>query len=118
MAYEIYQRAKTFGKLPSDVALFDDSVVPLVRWYFDRGIWAWGEHVIGRLAEAGHGGNPAFAASRREAVFLELMGGDVSSAYAAPDAAAPSRQAGVDRRASNDDDDRVFEGTFVNSDML
>lgn len=115
MAYEIYQRAKTFGQRPSELAFFDDSVGPLARWYFDRGIWAWGEHVLGRLAEASHSGNPTFASWRRQAVFLELMGADVSSAYAAPDAAAPARQAGVHRTNQDDDEDRT---QFMRSDQL
>ncbi len=93
LCYELYQRAKDFGHRPSELAFFGDSVGQLFHWFFDRGIWAWGRHVEGRLTEATHGGNPTFAASRREAAFQELMGGDVSSAFAAPDMAGPSRRA-------------------------
>lgn|GEM_PF-4668171 len=83
LAYEIYQRATAFNQRPSDIAYLDDCVDEIGRYYFDRGIWAFGEHVKNRLDEVvGTTQNAAIAQSRREREWNRLMGVDMSQSAA------------------------------------
>lgn len=79
MAYEIYERAKAFGQRPSDVALLDECVGDIGRFYFDRGIWAFGRHVTARLEEAGQSSNAAIAQVQRLREWERLMGVDMAT---------------------------------------
>lgn len=79
LAHEIYERAKLFGQKPSDVALLDECVGDIGRFYFDRGIWAFGRHVASRLEEAGQSKNASIARVQRMREWERLMGADMSS---------------------------------------
>ena len=79
LAYEIFERAKMFGQNPSDVALLDECVGEIGRFYFDRGIWAFGKHVANRLDEAGQSNNKTIARTQREREWERLMGTDMSN---------------------------------------
>lgn len=101
LAYEIYERAKLFGCLPSDVALLDECVSDIGRFYFDRGIWAFGRHVTTRLEEAGRSNNQAIARVQRIREWERLMGIDMStstSGFADPgeSLSAHGRRVGAD----------------------
>jgi len=95
LAYEIYERAKLFGQLPSSVALLDECVGDIGRYYFDRGIWAWGKHVVARLEEAGQSNNASLARWQREREWERLMRADVTDSTTGfrdvnPDSVSPN----------------------------
>lgn len=69
--------AKEFGQRPSDFAFLDDSVGDIGRWYFDSGVWAFGNYVGQRLNEVVSGAtNPIIARSLQDREFERLMGVD------------------------------------------
>lgn len=70
--------AKLFGQKPSDIALLDESVGPIHRFYFDRGIAAFGQAVHMRVEQAGQSRNPVIAKAQRAREWERLMGGDMS----------------------------------------
>jgi hypothetical protein len=108
LAYEIYERAKLFGQKPSDTALLDEAVGEIGRFYFDRGIWAFGRHVANRLEAAGQSSNQAIAQAQREREWERLMGADMTNSatgFADPsvDSLSPhGRIAGEDGRSDDD----------------
>lgn len=109
MAFETYQKATTFGQRPSDVALLDECVDEIGRFYFDRGIFAFGEHVEASLTKAGTSKNPSIAAAQRQREWERLMGIDAqaSTAFADP--------TGFARTMSDDDDEsgtQLLDGGF------
>lgn len=119
MVYETFRRAKAFGRNPSDYAFLGDSATPLLRWYYDRGAWLFGEHVDKRVAIAARNGRAEFAASRCEWEFEQLMSGDASGAFADPTQSSSRYvRRGDGRDNSADDDDQVFEGDFMSSDQV
>jgi len=94
LAYEIFERAKMFSQRPSDVALLDERVGDIGRFYFDRGIWAFGRHVASRMAEVGKSSDPGIAETLRLREWERLMGADVSNSatgFADPGAAMAAR---------------------------
>lgn len=110
LTYEIYERAKVFGQKPSDVALLDESVGEIGRFYFDRGVWAFGRHVANRLEDAAQSSNEAIARAQRAREWERLMGADMTDSttgFADPgvDSLTPhGRVAGEDH---SDDDDLI-----------
>jgi hypothetical protein len=83
MAHEIYRRAKAFNQRPSSIVLLDDRVGDIGRFYFDRGIWAFGEAVANRLDEVVAGTrNPVIAQAQREREWARLMGDDMETSTA------------------------------------
>lgn len=109
LTYEIYERAKLFGQKPSDTALLDESVGEIGRFYFDRGVWAFGRHVANRLDEAGQSKNPAIAQAQRAREWERLMGADMTNSatgFADPSAdsvSAHGRTVGAPADRSDDD---------------
>lgn len=72
-----------FGQNPSDVAILDERVGEIGRFYFDRGIWAFGEAVANRLEEVIAGTrNPVIARAQREREWARLMGDDMATSAA------------------------------------
>lgn len=74
------------------MALLDDSITEVGRFYFDRGIWAWGNEVERRVNDAATSSNLSIAAAQRQREFYRLMGmeDDSMSAFADPiEAASP-----------------------------
>lgn len=71
--------AKLFGQKPSDVALLDDSVGRVGRWYFDRDVAAFGLGVHSRMERAGQSSNAAIARMQKEREWERLMGGDMAT---------------------------------------
>lgn len=103
-----------FGQNPSNVALLDECVGEIGRFYFDRGIWAFGKHVANRLDEAGQSDNATIARAQREREWERLMGADMSNSatgFRDPefDSVSPhGRVVGApDRR---DDEDIILDG--------
>lgn len=91
----MYERAKLFGQRPSDIALLPESVRDIGRFYFDRGVWAFGRHVATRLEEAASSREPSIARMQREREFDRLMGADMrtsTAGFADPAAAMNSRE--------------------------
>lgn len=83
MAHEIYRRAKAFNQRPSSIVLLDDCVDDIGRFYFDRGIWAFGEAVANRIEEvAAETSNPVIARARRDREWARLMGDDMATSGA------------------------------------
>jgi hypothetical protein len=111
LAYEIYERAKLFGQKPSDFALLDECVGDIGRFYFDRGIWAWGKRVISRLEEAGQSSNESIARTQRQREWERLMGADMTNSATgfrevnADSVSSHGRVLGAD--TGGDDDDLV-----------
>ena len=59
----------------------------VARYYFDRGIWLFGEHVQSRIdAVSANTHDAALAQTQRQREFQRLMGGDmdVSTGFADP----------------------------------
>jgi hypothetical protein len=107
LAYEIYERAKLFGQNPSDCALLPECVGEIGRFYFDRGIWAFGRHVTNRLQEAGQSSNASIAQAQREREWEKLMGGDMTSSatgFADPSEAASVHSRVVGEPSAEDED--------------
>lgn len=101
LAYEIYLRAKAFGCKPSDVALLAECVEEIGRYYFDRGIWAFGRDVDAKVDEAGQSKDSTIARTQREREWERLMGADMSNStagFADPGSAMAARD-------DSDDDD-------------
>lgn len=112
LAYEIYERAKLFGQKPSDVALLDECVGEIGRFYFDRGIWAFGKHVANRLDEAGQSKNPSIARAQRIREWERLMGADISNSatgFADPGTDSVSAHGRVVGDAARDGDEIVLD---------
>ncbi|KLO25903.1 hypothetical protein ABW16_21580 [Mycolicibacter heraklionensis] len=109
LAHEIYRRAIAFSQRPSDIAYLDDCVDDVGRYYFDRGIWAFGEHVKNRLEEAaGSTENASIAQSRREREWERLMGGDMTESTAG--FADPSPESlSAHGRSVGEPDDEIME---------
>lgn len=63
-----------FGHRPSDVAYLGEEVTPLARFCFDRGVWAFGQHVDARLDDvAADTRNQALARYARQREWERLM---------------------------------------------
>lgn len=78
MCYQLYQQSKLFGKLPSEIAVLDDCLLDDIgRYYFNRGIYMFGQHVDARVEAAGTSRDPALAATQREREWERLMGFDM-----------------------------------------
>ncbi len=91
----MFERAKLFGQRPSDVALLDERVEDIGRFYFDRGIWAFGRHVAARMAEVGQSQDAGIAETLRLREWERLMGADMSNSatgFADPGAAMAARE--------------------------
>lgn len=71
--------AKMFNQRPSDVALLDDCVSRVGRFYFDRDIADFGSGVHARMQQVGQSSNPAIARMQKEREWERLMGGDMST---------------------------------------
>jgi hypothetical protein len=71
--------AKLFAQLPSDIAVLDDCVGEFGRFWFNRGIAAFGRAVQTRMEEVGQSSNPAIAQSQRIREWNRLMGEDMSN---------------------------------------
>jgi hypothetical protein len=116
MAYETYQKAKAFSQRPSDVAVLPDDVNDVGRFIFDRGIWAFGEHVNSAVESAGSGTrNPTIARSQRIREWSRLMGEDMETSaagFAAPSGEAMSKHGKV---IGDLDDQPVDAGTVLKS---
>jgi len=109
LAYQIYQRAIAFNQKPSDTAYLDDCIDAVGRYYFDRGIWAFGEHVKRRLDEVTNSTeNASIAQSRREREWERLMGEDMSQS-AAGFADPTPESLSAHGRSVGEPDDEVIE---------
>lgn len=71
--------AKLFGQRPSDIALLDDCIGEISRFWFDRGIAAFGNGVAAALEKAAQSSNPTIAATQRQREWERLMGGDMET---------------------------------------
>jgi hypothetical protein len=112
LAYEIFERAKMFGQNPSDVAILDERVGEIGRFYFDRGIWAFGKHVANRLEEAGQSDNQTIARAQREREWERLMGNDMTNSAAGfrdPAESVSAHGRIVGSAAAGDDDEIVLD---------
>jgi hypothetical protein len=112
LAYEIYERAKLFGQNPSDVALLDERVGEIGRFYFNRGIWAFGKHVARRLDEAGQSRDQTIAQTQREREWERLMGADMTSSatgFRDPGESMSAHGRVVGGPAAGDDDEIVLD---------
>lgn len=101
-----------FGQKPSDVALLDECVGEIGRFYFDRGIWQFGRYVASRLDEVGQSSNPTIARTQRMREWERLMGADMSNSATGfrdpgDSVSAHGRVVGDPGR---DDDDIVLDG--------
>lgn len=114
LAFEIFELATLFHKLPSDVALLDESVNSVGRFWFDRGIAAFGRAVQTRVEKAGESSNAAIAQTQRQREWERLMGGDMETSatgFADPTKSSSPYALGLD----NDDDDdgeTVINGSY------
>lgn len=70
--------AKLFSQRPSDVAVLDDCVGEFGRFWFNRGIAAFGRAVHARMEEVGQSSNPAIAQAQRIREWNRLMGEDMT----------------------------------------
>ncbi len=105
--YQIYRMAKDFGCRPSDFAFLDDSVGAIGRWYFDSGVWAFGEYVTTSISKAGQNSNPAIAQVQRTWEWERLLGGGNSgSGFADPSTSDHARVVG--KSTEEDDDDEII----------
>lgn len=103
--------AKLFCQRPSDIAILDDRIGQFGRFYFDRGIAAFGRGVLSRLDEVSQSKNPVIARTQRLREWERLMGGDMdqsTTGFADPAVAASSSNARVIGAQSNDDEDIVL----------
>lgn len=102
-----------FGQNPSDCALLDECVGEIGRFYFDRGIWAFGKHVANRLDEAGQSDNATIARTQRIREWERLMGADMSNSAAGfrdpADSVSPHGRV-VGGPADRDDEDLILDG--------
>ncbi|ETB35630.1 MULTISPECIES: hypothetical protein [Mycobacterium avium complex (MAC)] len=104
--------ATLFNQRPSDVALLDESVGPIGRFYFDRGIASFGQAVKVRVEKAGTASNPAIAKTQRMREWERLMGGDMTNSttgFADP-LDAPSPRSRVKGRPDDDAAELAVEG--------
>lgn len=100
--------AKLFGQRPSDVAILDECVGEFGRFYFDRGIAAFGQAVNARVERAGQSSNPTIAKTQRMREWERLMGGDMANSaagFASPSEASGSSHGRVIGAPRNEDDD-------------
>src|SRR5262249_30743697 len=107
-------RAKAFQQRPSEVALLGDDIDAVGRYYFDRGIWAFGEAVASRLdAVSANTSNAAIARAQREREMDRLMGEDMTLSTAGfrdvSESAAPHDRIVGEPEA---DDDMAVEGSY------
>jgi len=78
------------------------------KYYFDRGIWAFGERVKNRLEEvAGNTQNAAIAQSRREREWERLMGADMSQSTAGFADPSPESLSAHGRSVGESDEDEI-----------
>lgn len=104
--------AKLFGQKPSDVALLDDCVGEIGRFWFDRGIAAFGNGVAAALERAGQASNPTIARAQRQREWERLMGGDMeSSATGFADVGADSVSAHGRVIGDDPDDEEIVLGS-------
>jgi hypothetical protein len=82
LAYEVYEMAKLFCQKPSDIAILDDCVGEFGRFWFDRGIAAFGRAVHQRMEQAGQSSNETIARTQRIREWNRLMGEDMSTSAA------------------------------------
>lgn len=73
----MWETAKTFGKLPSEVALFDCELTEFSRFCFNRDVAAFGQAVQTKVAKAATSSNALIAQTQREREWERLMGGDM-----------------------------------------
>jgi hypothetical protein len=72
--WELWQRAKAFGHLPSDLVEFHGAP----RFYLDRAVWAFGTHVEAEVERQRNSTkNEIIARSNALRKFEELMGADM-----------------------------------------
>lgn len=103
--------AKLFSQKPSDVALLDDCVGQFGKFYFNRGIAAFGRGVHARIEEVGQSSNPVIARTQRIREWERLMGGDMegsAAGFADPTVSASAHARVVGEPA--EDDDIVLDG--------
>ncbi|WP_454232146.1 hypothetical protein [Mycolicibacterium fortuitum] len=103
--------AKLFCKKPSDIAVLDDHIGEFGRFYFNRGIAAFGRGVLARLDEVSQSKNPVIARTQRLREWERLMGGDMdqsTTGFADPAVASSSSNARVIGAQSSDDEDIVL----------
>lgn len=90
LCWQVWNQSKALSCRPSELY---DIEWPLARFYFDRGIYLWGNFVENKMNEAemtvrrqmkNRKGTDAFAASSRIAAFNKLFGLSVASAYREP----------------------------------
>lgn len=101
-----------FGQNPSDVALLDERVGEIGRFYFDRGIWAFGKHVARQLDEAGQSDNQTIARAQREREWERLMGADMTNSatgFRDPGESLSAHGRIVGGAEAGDDDEIVLE---------
>jgi hypothetical protein len=90
LCWQLWNQAKGLGCRPSELY---DIEWPLARFYFDRGIYWWGNYVEDRMNEAeatvrkqmkNRKGTETFVASQRIATFNKIFGLSVAAAYRQP----------------------------------
>lgn len=103
--------AKTFGQKPSDLALLDDSISDVGRFFFNRGVAAFGNAVHERMSVIGRESSPVLARALREREWQRIMGGDPddTSAFAEPDPTSMSAHARVIGADDMELDDEEFD---------
>lgn len=114
LAHDIYEMAQLFGQKPSDVALLDDCVGDVGRYYFNRGIAAFGRAVKVKVEAAGTSSNATIAQTQRVREFERLLGRDMSSSAAGfrdpgDGLSAHGRSIGG---PDDGDDDMVIDGSY------
>ncbi len=73
----MWETAKTFGKLPSEVAIFDCELTEFSKFCFNRDVAAFGQAVQTKVQKAATSSNPVIAQTQRQREFERMMGGDM-----------------------------------------
>jgi hypothetical protein len=95
--------------------VLDDCVGVYGRFYFDRGIAAFGRAVHARLDEVSQSENATIARAQRIREWERIMGGDnIAAAFADPsaDGGITSHGRAVGREDAGDDDITLGDGEF------
>lgn len=103
--------AKLFGQKPSDVAILDERVGEFGRFFFNRGIAAFGRGVHARLDQVATSSNAVIAKSQREREWERLMGGDMENSmtgFADPTPDTVSANARVIGGDTDDDEEDII----------
>jgi hypothetical protein len=114
MAFEIFEMATLFHQRPSDVAILDDCVNQVGRFWFNRGIATFGRAVQTMVDKAAESSNPAIARTQRQREWERLMGGDMTTSatgFADP-AESSSPHARIAGRDDTDDDNMIVDGNY------